>query len=302
MEPSMRVAVLKCQKLPSFVTWEIPNVEDLFADDRMLIAELKERGVEAESVVWGDSSVEWDQFDIALLRSTWDYIDERERFLSVLAEIEESSCQLFNPLEAVRWNSDKSYLLDLRDWQVPIVPTHLASTADPVILQDRIVQQGWPGAILKPRIGAGAADVCRVPSHEIARTLAQRTAQRPQQELLVQPLIESVVSEGEWSFIYIDGELSHVLLKKPAPGDYRAHGIYGGTIERVEPRRDDLLQVEAMLERLPFELLYVRLDLVRIEDHLAVMELELVEPILYFNLAPQGVSRLVNAILSKAGR
>jgi glutathione synthase/RimK-type ligase-like ATP-grasp enzyme len=298
----MRVAVLKCRKLPSFVTWEIPNVEDLFADDRMLIAELAERGVEAESVVWSDSSVDWDQFDLALLRSTWDYIDERERFLSVLAEIEESPCRLFNPLEAVRWNSDKSYLLDLRDWQVPIVPTHLASTADPAILQDWIVQQGWPSAVLKPRIGAGAADVCRVPSHEIARTLERRTAQRPQQELLVQPLIESVVREGEWSFIYIDGELSHVLLKKPAPGDYRAHGIYGGTIERVEPRRDDLLQVEAMLERLPFDLLYVRLDLVRIEDRLAVMELELVEPILYFNLAPQGVSRLVNAILSRAGR
>jgi glutathione synthase/RimK-type ligase-like ATP-grasp enzyme len=301
MEASMRVAVLKCQKLPSFVTWEIPNVEDLFADDRMLIAELAERGVEAESVVWGHSSVDWDRFDLALIRSTWDYIDERERFLSVLAEIEESSCQLFNPLEAVRWNSDKSYLLDLRDWQVPIVPTHLASGTAPAILQDRIVQQGWKNAVLKPRIGAGAADVCRVPSHEIAQTLAQRTAQRPQQELLVQPLIESVIGEGEWSFIYIDGELSHVLLKKPAPGDYRAHGIYGGTVERVEPRRDDLLQVEAMLAKLPFDLLYARLDLVRIEDHMVVMELELVEPILYFNLAPQGVSRLVSAALSRAG-
>jgi glutathione synthase/RimK-type ligase-like ATP-grasp enzyme len=296
----MRVAVLKCQKLPSFVTWEIPNVEDLFADDRMLIAELAERGVEAESVVWGDSSVDWDRFDVALIRSTWDYIDERKRFLSVLAEIEESSCQLFNPLEAVRWNSDKSYLFDLRDWQVPIVPTHLASTVAPAILQDEIVRQGWRSAVLKPRIGVGAAGVCRVPSQELARTIEQRTAQRPHQELLVQPLIESVVSEGEWSFIYIDGELSHVLLKKPAPGDYRAHGIYGCTIERVEPRRDDLLQVEAMLERLPFDLLYVRLDLVRIEDHLAIMELELVEPILYFNLASQGVSRLVNAILSRA--
>lgn len=297
----MRVAVLKCQKLPSFVTWEIPNVEDLFADDRMLIAELAERGVEAESVIWGDPGVDWDQFDIALIRSTWDYIDERERFLAVLAGIEESSCQLFNPLEAVRWNSDKSYLFDLRDWQVPIVPTHLASATDPAILQDGIVRQGWQSAVLKPRIGVGAADVCRVPSHEVARTIAQRTAQRPHQELLVQPLIESVVSEGEWSFIYIDGELSHVLLKKPAPGDYRAHGIYGCTIERVEPRRDDLLQVEAMLARLPFDLLYVRLDLVRIEDRLAVMELELVEPILYFNLAPHGASRLASAALSRAG-
>lgn len=298
----MRVAVLRCQKLPGFVTWDIPNVDDLFADDRLLIAEFAEWGIEAESVVWGDPNVDWNQFDLALIRSTWDYIDERERFLSVLAEIDESSCRLFNPLEAVRWNCDKSYLFDLRDWQVPIVPTHLASTTDPAILQDAVVKQGWQSAVLKPTVGAGASDVCLVPSHEIARTLEQLSEQRSQHEFLVQPLVESVVSEGEWSFIYIDGKLSHVLLKKPAPGDYRAHGIYGGTIECVEPQPDDLLQTEAMLARLPFDLLYARLDLVRMDGRLAVMELELVEPILYFNLAPRGISRLVSATVSRVAR
>lgn len=298
----MRVALLRCNKLPSFVTWDIPNVDDLFTDDRLLSAEFAERGVEAEGVVWSDSSVDWDQFDLALIRSTWDYIDERERFLAVLAAIDESSCRLFNPLEAVRWNSDKSYLLELQDWQVPIVPTYPASTADPAILQDAIVKQKWHSAVLKPTVGAGASGVRLVPSHEVARTLEQLSEQRTQHEFLVQPLVESVVSEGEWSFIYIDGNLSHVLLKQPAPGDYRAHGIYGGTIECVAPQRDDLLQVEAMLARLPFDLLYARFDLVRLDDRLAVMELELIEPMLYFDLAPRGSSRLVGATISRIGQ
>src|SRR5512134_2529565 len=122
----MRVAVLRCAKLPSFVTWNIPDVEDLFSDDRLLIAEFARRGIEAASVVWGDPSVDWDTFDVALIRSTWDYIDERERFLAVLTAIDASSCRLYNPINAVHWNSNKSYLFDLRDWQVPIVPTHLA--------------------------------------------------------------------------------------------------------------------------------------------------------------------------------
>jgi glutathione synthase/RimK-type ligase-like ATP-grasp enzyme len=253
-------------------------------------------------VVWSDPSVDWNQYDLALIRSTWDYIDERERFLSVLAKIAESSCRLFNPLDAVRWNSDKSYLFDLKDWQIPIVPTYLASTTTPVILQAALVKQGWQSAVLKPTVGAGASDVRLVSSHEVAQTLEQLTGQRSPHEFLVQPLVESVVSEGEWSFIYIDGNLSHALLKKPAPGDYRAHGIYGGTIEYAEPSRDDLLQVEAMLARLPFDLLYARLDLVRIDDRLAVMELELIEPMLYFDLAPRGIGRLVSAAISRIER
>jgi glutathione synthase/RimK-type ligase-like ATP-grasp enzyme len=298
----VRVAILKFQKLPSFVTWEIPNLDELLADDRLLIAEFAERGVEAESVAWSDPGVDWSRFDLALIRSTWDYIDERERFLSVLAEIEKSSCRLFNPLTAVRWNSDKSYLFDLRDWQVPIVPTHRASATDPTLLQEALLRQGCRRAVLKPRIGGGAADVHLVPGDEVAATLGRLAHQRPRQEFLVQPLVESVVTEGEWSFIYVDRELCHVLLKKPAPGDYRAHGIYGCTIESAEPRPDDLLQAEAMLARLPFDLLYARLDLVRTDGHLAVMELELVEPILYFNLAPRGVGRLVSAALARLER
>ncbi len=101
----MRVAVLRCNALPSVVTWHIENVDELFADDRLLIAEFARRGVEATSVRWGGPAVDWDQYDLALIRSTWDYIDERARFLSALSETEASSCRLFNPLAAVRWNS-----------------------------------------------------------------------------------------------------------------------------------------------------------------------------------------------------
>lgn len=298
----MRVAVLKCANLPSFVTWDIPDVAELFADDRLLIAEFAQRGVEAESVVWSDPTVDWRRFDLALIRSTWDYIDERERFLSVMAGIDASPCRLFNPLDAVRWNSHKSYLFDLQAWQVPIVPSQLTSTTAPALLQEQAINEGWQSAVLKPIVGAGAADVSLVPAHEIASTVERLARQRAQQAFLLQPLVESVRSEGEWSFIYVDRELCHVLLKKPAPGDYRSHGIYGGTVATAAPRPDDLVEVDAILDRLPFDLLYARVDLVRLDGRLVVMELELIEPILYFNLAPRGVGRLVSAALSRAGQ
>lgn len=104
-----------------------------------------------------------------------------------------------------------------------------------------------------------------------------------------------MIREGEWSFVYFDRQLSHVLLKKPAPDDFRAQGIYGGTIQPAEPSHDDCLQAEAVLASLPFDLLYTRLDFVRLGGRLAVIEVELIEPIFSFNLVPESIARLVAA-------
>ena len=295
----MRVAVLRCQNLPRFVTWEIPNVEELFADDRLLIEEFAKRGVEASSVVWRDPGVDWNQFDLALIRSTWDYIDHPREFAATLSGIQATSCRLFNPLEAVRWNSEKHYLLDLQEWGVPTVPTLRAAAMGRAEWERRAVGEGWRGAVLKPVVGAAGQSVRRVGPREIAGALDQLTGEHPQSEFLVQPFIESVRSEGEWSFVYVDGELTHTLLKKPARGDYRAHGIYGGTVEVAEPAPEDARQAQAILAQLPFDLLYARLDLVRVEDRLSVMELELIEPILYFDRAPRGAGRLVGASIAR---
>ncbi len=201
--------------------------------------------------------------------------------MDALGNIEASSCALFNPIEAVKWNSDKSYLLDLASLDIPIVPTYSASSdiADLV----RMAAQEWRGdAVLKPRVGA---DV-------LAKSVQILSAEHALGEYLIQPLIESVTTEGEWSFVYIDGELGHVLLKRPAAGDYRAHGIYGGTIESAQPLPGDLLGVKEMLTKLPFDLLYARIDLVRVEGRLSVLELELIEPMLYLDLSPATVGRI----------
>lgn len=296
----MRIAILTCRRLPSFVTWEIPDVPALFEDDRRLIAAFQEQGDEATSVVWSDAGGDWRDYDLALLRSTWDYIDDRAGFLAALAVIERSSCRLYNPLDAVRWNSDKSYLFDLATWGIPIVPTLPVAPAGASQLQQQATAAGWERVVLKPRVGAGAADVRLTPAATIAATVAELTAARPNQPFLLQPLIESVISEGEWSFIFIAGAFSHALLKRPAPGDFRAHGIYDGVVALAIPSPADLAQAEAIVAALPFDLLYARLDLVRIGHRLAIMELELIEPMLYFDHAPAAAGRLAQAARARA--
>jgi glutathione synthase/RimK-type ligase-like ATP-grasp enzyme len=276
------------------VTWEV-SLDDLFEEDDLLVQGFESQGVEARPVVWSDPSIDWNSFDIALIRSTWDYLDEQELFLDVLSRIESSACTLFNPLAAVRWNIDKRYLFDLEAWGLPIVPTLPASDLNAGTFQRLFGNRHGQTAILKPAIGLGASHSQRVPLDKIDAALTALRASQPQHRYLVQPFIEDVLSEGEWSFIYFDRQLSHVLLKKPAPGDYRVQGIYGGTVQPAEPAAADLRQAETVLAALPFDLLYARLDFVRVDGTLSVIEVELIEPIFSFNLVPGSVARLVDA-------
>lgn len=294
-----RVAILRCGKLPSFVNWEVPNLDELFEEDNLLLHGFEAQGFQAKPIVWNRPNIDWNQFDIALIRSTWDYLDAREQFLQVLSQIEASSCRLFNPLAAVRWNIDKHYIFDLEKWGVPIIPTYLASNVETDALHAPLTDQQVQTVVLKPTIGLGGANSYRVPLDELNDTLTTLRISQPQHEYLVQPFIESIVTEGEWSFIYFNRQLSHVLLKKPAPNDYRVQGIYGGTVRPAKPSPHDLLQAEAVIAKLPFDILYARLDFVRVGNQLSVIEIELIEPILCFNLVPESIVRLADAIRIK---
>ena len=289
------IAILRCEKLPSFITWEIPNRDELFEEDNLLIRGFEAQGFQASPVVWSDPAIDWNQFDIALIRSTWDYLDASEHFLNVLSKIESSSCKLFNPLSVVRWNMDKHYLLDLEKQGAQIIPTFMASHVEINTLHKLFVENQWKTVILKPAIGLAASNTHRISLDKLENTLTKLGTVQPRSEYLIQPFIESITTEGEWSFIYFNRQLSHVLLKRPAPNDYRVQGIYGGTIQASEPQSHDLVQAEAVLERLPLDILYARLDFVRVGDRLSVMEVELIEPIFSFNLVPESIGRLVNA-------
>lgn len=290
----MRVAVLRCERLPRFVTWEIPDVDALFEDDRLLIDALRRRGVDAVPAVWSDDA-DRGSFDLAVLRSTWDYVDRLPEFLAALAELEAHGCRVRNPLDAVRWNSDKRYLDALAGWGAPVVPMIRATTSDPGAAVRAAADAGWDELVVKPSVGVGGAGVVRLPAAGLSDHLRS-----VRDEMLVQPFAPAVVDEGEYSFVVIGGRVSHVLRKRPAAGDFRAHGIYGGTVAPHEPAAEDLTEVRDLYARLPFDLDYARIDVVRFDGRLAVLELELIEPILYLSLAPGSADRLAGAILREA--
>lgn len=290
---ALNIALLRCAQKPNFITWDIGDIENFFVDDRMLMKAFDEKGHHASQVIWSDPTIEWKNYDIVLIRSAWDYIDHCKEFLQVLQHIESAGCQLYNNYETVKWNADKNYLLDLMNWRAPVVPTYKASTPG---LQDLFEKKKWEEAIIKPRIGGGASNIKRMPTNELQSTIDQLTIP---DNFLVQPMISSIISEGEYAFIYIDGKLSYAHLKKPASGDFRVQGIYGGTLDVIHPSEQDAKQVQLIYNLIPFDPLYARIDVVRLQDTLVVMELELIEPILNFELSPHGVEQFVEGVLKK---
>ena len=286
-----RIAVLHGAQLPSHVTPDMVHGSELYADETMLVQELNDRGARAEKLPWNGNGADWSRFDAAVIRATFDYIDDHDGFLRTLAEMEAAGCRVYNPMEVVRWNSDKRYLLDIAGRGIATVPTWLAGRDEPAAIHAGLEAIGANEAVLKPAIGAGGFGVRRVRVAEVESALAPG--------LLVQPLLESVPAEGEWSFVYIDGSLSHVLRKLPARGDYRVQEIFGGTLELAHASAADLASADAIYSALPADLLYARLDLARMNGQLAVMELELIEPVLSFDLQPGAARLLADALLAR---
>jgi glutathione synthase/RimK-type ligase-like ATP-grasp enzyme len=299
-----RIAVLRCARLPAFVEVDVPDFDALFAEDDRVIDAFRAIGDDAAGVAWDDATIDWSRFDIALIRSTWDYLDDPDGFRRVLERIEQSGCRLFNPRATVLWNMDKRYLLDLEAAGIPIVPTWPARAADgsPHLeaLRASCRETGRDTIVLKPAVGLGAAYTHRVPLDDLDRMLAELATTQPGRDYLAQPYLDAIATEGEWSFFYFGGRPAHVLLKTPAPGDYRVQAHWGGRIARAEPSPRDRARADALMAALPAGTVYARLDFVRLDGELCVMEAELIEPVLSLELAPESTPLLVQATRTAA--
>jgi glutathione synthase/RimK-type ligase-like ATP-grasp enzyme len=297
----MRLAILRAAGLPAALNWIETDVNEFFVEDDLLIEALNTQGYRASAVVWSEPTIDWAQFDAAIIRSTFDYLDDPDHFLSVLQTIEDASCRLLNDRATVSWNINKRYLLDLDRQGVPVVPTVIVGGGDGSGLEAGSLV-GSQTLVLKPLVGLAGSHLIKVGIEELDSRLAEVTDGDPNRGYLLQPLIESVTTEGEFSFVYFNSRFSYAVVKQPAPGDFRSQPIYGGSLQVIEPAKMDLDQANAVIEKLHFSTpLYARVDMVRINGLLHVMELELIEPFLYFSLCPERVADLVHAMQERLG-
>lgn len=287
----------------AFLTLEDPTGYFIDDDDHVH-APLRALGWEVQAVPWTRPPRPWDAYDAVVIRSTWDYPNHPDAFVVALADVERAGTPLFNPLALVRWNLRKTYLRDLAGRGVPVVPTVFRDGLGRGGLAGLIDQVGGDEIVVKPVVGANAHGAARVRRASAGEELAAVEASFASRALIAQPFVPAVVSEGEFSLFYFDGEYSHAVLKTPKPADFRVQEEHGGRVRPVAADEALRRTAQAVLDALDEAPLYARVDLVRATDGSGfwLMELELIEPSLYFRMDAEAPARFARALEARVGR
>jgi glutathione synthase/RimK-type ligase-like ATP-grasp enzyme len=283
------VRLVTCAHLP------VPD-----GDLPLLAAALTQRGLTLDVADWRAETVDWSTAALTIVRSPWDYVDHLDDFLAWAARIDAVST-LWNPLELLRWNTHKAYLLELHGRGAPVVPTVVLLGGSAASLDGICDAQGWNSVVVKPAVASGAKGARRAEVGD-ADAQAHLDALLTRGDALVQQFVPTIADEGEWSVVLVNGEVAHALRKRPAAGDYRVQEEWGGSAELVEPSASLVELATRVHAVLPTPSLYARIDIVMISGQWHIMEIEVTEPYLWLELAPQTTDRLADAIAALVTR
>ncbi|MFI2485382.1 RimK family alpha-L-glutamate ligase [Promicromonospora kroppenstedtii] len=294
-----RVALATCSQLP-----------DLDKDDVPLIAALASRGITAEPAVWDDPAVDWQAYDLVLVRSTWDYSPRHDEFLAWARSLP----KVANSADVIEWNTDKRYLRELEAAGIPVIPTIWLDPARH--LSKRAVHTRMPAFgdfVVKPVVSAGAQNTGRyqpVSAESRGKAIAHATRLLDDGRwVMIQPYVTSVDTTGETCLIFVDGEHTHAIRKNalltgPAEdtGELYAeeeNSAYEATPEQIEVAERALAVARAATGA---DLTYARVDLVTGDDGVPmVIELELTEPSLWMKYGTGVEDKLADAVVKLLG-
>ncbi len=268
---------------------------DAFEHDRMIDAlapAFEAVSLNLQVIDWEAPLRHFDGLDLVMLGTAWNYQDKALQFVEKLDALANQAITVCNPPDIVRWNISKTYLQDLEKRGARTIPTIWLDSVNRDQAENALKAFGSDKLVVKRQIGAGALGQQLLSTGHIADDWEFDVP------AMLQPFLPAIAKQGELSFIFIDGELSHTLLKLPASGDYRIQSMYGGREEVHLPTREEADQAAAILAALPIETpLYARIDMLSQSDgHLALMEAELIEPYLYPVQGPELGERLARAI------
>ena len=272
---------------------------DLPPDDQIFQRALERRGAQTVPLLW-DAPADWSGYDVVVVRSCWDYHLRHSEFLAWIDRVERGGAVLHNAPSILRWNSDKRYLRDLEQAGIDVVHTRWTDGAVPPSLASVLAEEGWEDVVIKPAISASATDTWRVPAGKSAEWEDRFRAMVRRGAVMIQPFVSVVARDGEWSLVFIGAEFSHAMLKHPAPGDFRVQTEHGGSQRREVPDPGLVRAAQGVLSYAPDATSYARVDGCVVDGHFRVMELELLEPTLYFTEGPDAADRLADLVL--AGR
>ena len=264
-------------------------------EDDNLLRFLREKGVDIEPVIWNAPGVNWQQYDVAIIKSPWDYHEQIDAFYNWLRATEQLGVQFLNPVDMMIWNSNKKYLLEIAATGLPIIPSELIAKGSSPGWHTFFSRWHTDKIVVKPCVSAGAKNTLLLTTGEIAAKQEELKALLQEEDYLVQPFMKEI-GEGEWSFVFFGGQFSHVLLKTPRDGDFRVQHYHGGSFREAAVAGDYISKAGAYVQHFAKGALYVRVDGVIKEGEFYLMELEMIEPYLYLSTAKHGYDNYYNAL------
>ena len=255
---------------------------------------LKRAGCNVDPLAWtkvGDVSA----YDLIMPLVAWGYHLDYARWLALLDRAEAERWPMINPPALLRWNGDKAYLAELAERGVSTVPTLAVEACCDADLEEARRRFGREWLVIKPPVSASASGTHRIGPND---DLPGGSVRQP---MIIQPLIEEIARTGEFSLMLFDGEYSHAVVKRPKSGDFRVQPHLGGvTLPSKAPPGGEALAKQA-LAAAPAKATYARVDIVPDDEGtLRIMELELIEPALFLDYAPDGGAAFTKAVLSLA--
>lgn len=266
-------------------------------EDRLLLEGIESLGLAAAIRPWDGGDWRLTRGDLCVIRSTWNYVDKRDEFAAWRRGVAARG-RLVNPLDVIEWNIDKKYLVELQSRGAPTVPTALVATGVACRLEEYFAEFGCEELVVKPTVGAGSSGL---EIHSLGNLEPTAGGVRSwAYDVLLQPLVPAIRTEGEWSLVFVAGAFQHAIRKRPARGDIRSQPEFGATVTAEAPPSYVLEAAEQTIAAGPVTT-FARIDLVDNGGTALLMEAEYIEPQLFLEGQPGTVRALAEALAALQG-
>lgn len=276
----------------NYIQAPTPSTQNCWLEDNLLWKALENRGFKVGRKSWSDPDFDWSNTKAVIFRTTWDYFDRFEEWQAWLTLVS-GKTRLVNPIEMVRWNMDKHYLRNLHSRGLNIPETRYIEPGEITSLNSLHQETGWTETILKPCVAGSARHTYRLKPHQLGQHEDTFQELISREAMMLQPFQHGILVHGEISLIVIGGTCTHAVIKKAKKGDFRVQDNFGGSVSLYEPNEEEMAFAEkavAACDSLPA---YARVDIIRDNNgQLALIEIELIEPELWFRLKPQAADAL----------
>jgi glutathione synthase/RimK-type ligase-like ATP-grasp enzyme len=265
-------------------------------EDDTLLDFLKAKGYQITKEIWNDDTVKWENYDLVILKSPWDYFDLIEDFYAWLAKLEKLKVRLLNPIEIVKWNADKHYLQEIEKAGLKVTPSAFIVKGDQINLHTYFKLFNTHQLIVKPCVSGGSKNTFKVTAANVDEITSSLTQLILEEDFIVQPFLKEIEEHGEWSFLFFNGKFSHAILKKAKEGDFRVQASFGGTVHLKDAPSDYLNNAQLYINQFAKGCLYARVDGTIINGEFYLMELELIEPFLFLSQHPSSLPNYFEAL------